>query len=59
MALSFRLLEFESPSGTQVTQIDREAAYSMEEDFLNQNVYKPICELKEVNEVLSILIMYN
>ncbi|RYQ89139.1 hypothetical protein Ahy_B09g095945 isoform B [Arachis hypogaea] len=39
------------PSANQVTQIVAELAYSLEEDLINNSIYKPISELKETFEV--------
>ncbi|RYQ89140.1 hypothetical protein Ahy_B09g095945 isoform A [Arachis hypogaea] len=38
------------PSANQVTQIVAELAYSLEEDLINNSIYKPISELKETFE---------
>ena len=54
---AFRIPQLESPSGTQVTQINPDPAYSMEDDFLNQTLFKPICELKEASEIIHKLII--
>ncbi|XP_052107745.1 replication factor A protein 1-like [Arachis duranensis] len=38
------------PSANQLTQIVAEPAYSLEEDLINNSIYKPISELKETFE---------